>query len=233
MPYHTTGHPILNDPLYSHPVWQSQRRRVDREKDEDEGLKMEAHTEGEEVERKERSWRKPKLEMEIIVNKIIQSKFPASSSNGCGVASSDSVENSTPGEEDGRRRERASVIQNNPCTSTSTNSDGEETKTLHISTPGLLTADKSSCDPDCTECRIVPANPLPSDLIMYLHALSYKVFNIIININYNHPLMLAFMVACSISSYRGMDGLSRHPSQPGLSQTRCSNRRNSHITIGC
>ena len=33
----------------------------------------------------------------------------------------------------------------------------------------------SSCDPDCTECRTVHPDPTPSELMMYLHALSYKV----------------------------------------------------------
>ena len=32
-----------------------------------------------------------------------------------------------------------------------------------------------SCDPDCTECKTVHADPTPSELMMYLHALSYKV----------------------------------------------------------
>lgn len=30
-------------------------------------------------------------------------------------------------------------------------------------------------DPDCTECRTVHPDPTPSELMMYLHALSYKV----------------------------------------------------------
>ena len=34
----------------------------------------------------------------------------------------------------------------------------------------------SSCDPDCTECRTVHPDPTPSELMMYLHALSYKVW---------------------------------------------------------
>jgi hypothetical protein len=33
----------------------------------------------------------------------------------------------------------------------------------------------SSYDPDCTECRTIHPNPTPSELMMYLHALSYKV----------------------------------------------------------
>ena len=33
----------------------------------------------------------------------------------------------------------------------------------------------SSYDPDCTECRTVHLDPTPSELMMYLHALSYKV----------------------------------------------------------
>ena len=30
-------------------------------------------------------------------------------------------------------------------------------------------------DPDCTECGLVRADPTPQELVMYLHALSYKV----------------------------------------------------------
>ena len=33
----------------------------------------------------------------------------------------------------------------------------------------------SSFDPDCTECKTVHPDPTPSELMMYLHALSYKV----------------------------------------------------------
>ena len=33
----------------------------------------------------------------------------------------------------------------------------------------------SSYDPDCTECKTVHPDPTPSELMMYLHALSYKV----------------------------------------------------------
>lgn len=33
----------------------------------------------------------------------------------------------------------------------------------------------SSFDPDCTECRTVHPDPTPNELMMYLHALSYKV----------------------------------------------------------
>ena len=32
-----------------------------------------------------------------------------------------------------------------------------------------------SYDPDCTECKTVHPDPTPSELMMYLHALSYKV----------------------------------------------------------
>ena len=35
--------------------------------------------------------------------------------------------------------------------------------------------ESSSYDPDCTECRTVHPDPTPSELMMYLHALSYKV----------------------------------------------------------
>ena len=30
--------------------------------------------------------------------------------------------------------------------------------------------------PDCTECRTVHPDPTPSELMMYLHVLSYKVW---------------------------------------------------------
>ena len=36
-----------------------------------------------------------------------------------------------------------------------------------------------SYDPDCTECRTIHADPTPSELMMYLHALSYKVCHVI------------------------------------------------------
>lgn len=32
-------------------------------------------------------------------------------------------------------------------------------------------------DPDCTECQMSRPDPTPSDLVMFLHALSYKVLN--------------------------------------------------------
>lgn len=35
----------------------------------------------------------------------------------------------------------------------------------------------SSYDPDCTECKTVHPDPTPSELMMYLHALSYKVLH--------------------------------------------------------
>ena len=33
----------------------------------------------------------------------------------------------------------------------------------------------TSFDPDCTECRLCRPDPSPEDLVMYLHAISYKV----------------------------------------------------------
>ena len=40
---------------------------------------------------------------------------------------------------------------------------------------GSKEKESSSYDPDCTECRTVHPDPTPSQLMMYLHALSYKV----------------------------------------------------------
>ena len=36
-------------------------------------------------------------------------------------------------------------------------------------------AQHAEVDPDCTECRMVRADPTPRELFMFLHALSYKV----------------------------------------------------------
>ena len=33
----------------------------------------------------------------------------------------------------------------------------------------------TSFDPDCTECHLCRPDPSPRDLVMYLHAISYKV----------------------------------------------------------
>ena len=38
-------------------------------------------------------------------------------------------------------------------------------------------SDVTSYDPDCTECRTVHPDATPSELMMYLHALSYKVYS--------------------------------------------------------
>lgn len=188
----------MNDPLYNHPVWQNQTRRGEVE-EKDEGLK-EANREGKEVEGEESNCqRTPKLEMEKIVNRIIQSKFVASSSRGLEVASSDSAKNSTPEGTDGGMR-KTSVIQDKDICASASSNDGEEVKTLHSSSPSAHEiSDKPACnpDPDCTECRIIRDDPLPTDLVMYLHASSYKVYNFV------HLFMFSLATMCFILQGNG------------------------------
>ena len=45
----------------------------------------------------------------------------------------------------------------------------------------MCDSNESTTDPDCTECRTVHPDPTPPELMMFLHALSYKVRYIRIN----------------------------------------------------
>ena len=45
-----------------------------------------------------------------------------------------------------------------------------------VSSAEAATDDSITYDPDCTECRTVYPDPTPSELMMFLHALSYKVY---------------------------------------------------------
>ena len=64
---------------------------------------------------------------------------------------------------------------------TSPPKDGLRLDSTHPGTAGTGGVQGAPCveggaEPDCTECRITRADPTPRDLIMFLHALSYKVW---------------------------------------------------------
>ena len=56
--------------------------------------------------------------------------------------------------------------------------EGEEVKLLGVSEGAV--EDEVVRDPDCMECRLVHPDPTPDQLLMYLHALCYKVSPVII-----------------------------------------------------
>lgn len=56
-----------------------------------------------------------------------------------------------------------------------------------------------SCDPDCTECRTVHPDPTPLELMMFLHALSYKVCPL--NNSNIRAFSLAHLYTCGAERY--------------------------------
>lgn len=173
----------MNDPLYNHPVWQNQTIREEEEEEEERGTRRE----GEEEERYSQRTIKPE-DMENIVSKIIKSKFAVSASCGPEGGSSDSAATSVVEEKGGRRGEEVgevgdeegaereekvvdtSMIQEkDACMSVMSNDVN-----VCTSSPSLIGL-PTVLDPDCTECRSPCDDPLPTDLVMYLHAITYKV----------------------------------------------------------
>ena len=173
---HYTGHPIMNDPLYNHPVWQNLRGKGAVAELEKGIAKDETRGNGEGGERGTET--ASEIAMEHIVKQIIQSKF-TSSSCASGPTSSGSVKNSSPPESGGEEGEASVGQGQGACTSIPPDSEKEGTKPCTATPQTPVGHSVPARDPDCTECRQLRDDPLPTDLVMYLHALSYKVVDLV------------------------------------------------------
>ena len=67
----------------------------------------------------------------------------------------------------------ANGVQTAHCVSEDTCSN--TVRTHSHSNSDVEKGQRGNVDPDCTECQLVRADPTPSQLVMYLHALSYEV----------------------------------------------------------
>jgi len=156
----------VNDPLYNHPVWQNA------------GAASHAHCttrdkmEGEEFQ--EAQSESCSRQMEAIVGEIIRSKFEPVCSH------QDLVSPAGEGKKEGKVADEHSIPTCGKDLQTSV-----EEKKASIDIPeeveenevgvSFPTDVRSQVDPNCTECKLSRDDPLPAELIMYLHALSYKV----------------------------------------------------------
>ena len=164
----------MNDPLYNHPVWRGktgggsatseevkvageQRLQPLEDPDSKEGLSKEKGSET--------------SQMESIVNEIIRSKFEASDLQ---------VETQTRGKQ--QNLEEVSTSRGDVAIRELASTKQENLKEVCSEETGeaasvSLLEEATHIDPDCTECGTARSDPLPSELVMYLHALSYKVCN--------------------------------------------------------
>ena len=143
----------MNDPLYNHPVWRQNSRAA---KQEGEGFqKVQPGSNYE--------------QMEDIVGEIIRSKFePASSHQALELSAEGSKDSSSSGDS------KAAKEQNLLCEE-DLQSGVEEVTSSDVCKSDNSAAAGSQIDPNCTECKLARDDPLPANLVMYLHALSYKV----------------------------------------------------------
>ena len=165
------GHPIVNDPLYNHPVWQ--QRHKERSTEACESKSGAEHSEEEAL--KETGSRK----MEAIVSEIIRSKFEAANRlQATEISERKSEGNQLDIRGGGEGGEVADESESLRAPGDIASDDGEENKEPSESSASVLpglTLDENEVDPDCSECMRAREDPLPSELVMYLHALSYKV----------------------------------------------------------
>ncbi|XP_007938699.2 RNA pseudouridylate synthase domain-containing protein 2 [Orycteropus afer afer] len=145
------GHPILNDPIYNSDAWGSSRGRG-------------GHI--------------PKTDEELLRDLVAehQTKQRLDVLELCeGDLSSGLIDSSVPTSELGKDslEELATAAQKMDRALEVTPQDLD---TLALATGNTAEADvvNQETDPLCAECRLVRQDPLPQDLVMFLHALRYK-----------------------------------------------------------
>ena len=80
-----------------------------------------------------------------------------------------------PMEEDCEAREQECSVSNKEAGEQIQEKFVDKVDSKEAAEVGSKEKESSFYDPDCTECRTVHPDPTPSQLMMYLHALSYKV----------------------------------------------------------
>lgn len=163
----------MNDPLYNHPAWQE----VNRNKS--------AHLACDDVQDSSGS-----VDMERVVSAIVKSRFAHEEEageheghGGDGGKRSGGGEDIEETEEGQGGKEEQAVgkrEQEKEEADGKIEEDYPDPDTLSPPSSKTVTSSQSSSsdalyDPDCTECQLSRSPPSPEELVMYLHALSYKV----------------------------------------------------------
>ena len=160
----------MNDPLYNHPAWRLQEKEKLAQGTEDEG-------ESEEVGNVEAEISTGRSSMEAVMSEIIKSKFDSTNHllQGTGISEDISLGSNLGNLGKGKRSDTSSVREGEERLGTF---DAEDSRKLNeaVTVSPELTSERIELDPDCTECKTPHRDPLPSELVMYLHALSYKVW---------------------------------------------------------
>ncbi|XP_006831964.1 PREDICTED: RNA pseudouridylate synthase domain-containing protein 2 [Chrysochloris asiatica] len=145
------GHPILNDPIYNSLAWGSSRGRGGHIPKTDEELLRDLVAE-----------HQAKQSLEVL--ELCEGNLPSALTESMAPAlerDKDSLEELTTA-----AQKRNSGLEAAP--------QDLDTLTLAPGNAAEVGVVNQETDPLCAECRLVRQDPLPQDLVMFLHALRYK-----------------------------------------------------------
>ena len=184
------GHPIVNDPIYNHPAWRQppdslgtgNQTNIERIISEivrtnysSEAPERATQTEMSSAEDTVESHSVQKCKVSVTDLEISRDgQITRFSHNQQGSASGASLNSARDAE--GSTNESVAVDDggDNEATEEQTDTEASVAPTSTCAAVGGTQTD-SSVDADCSECHMFRPDPSPSDLLMYLHALSYKV----------------------------------------------------------
>uniref|UniRef100_A0A0P6JFL2 Pseudouridylate synthase RPUSD2 n=1 Tax=Heterocephalus glaber TaxID=10181 RepID=A0A0P6JFL2_HETGA len=145
------GHPIINDPIYNSLAWGPSRGRGGHIPKTDEELLRDLVTEHQ---------TKQSLDVLDLCESDLSPRFPDSTAASSELAKGNLEELITAAQKmDG-------VVEAPP--------QDLDTMILVPEEAAETDVTNQETDPLCTECRLVRQDPLPQDLVMFLHALRYK-----------------------------------------------------------
>ncbi len=181
------GHPIVNDPIYNHPAWRqtpdslgtgnqtnieriiSEIIRTNYSSDAPErATQTEMSSAEDTVESASHSIQKYTVSVtDLEISR--DGQIARLTHNEQGTATGESLSSARDAEDSTKESVAIDGGRDNAATKEHTDTEAV------MATTSMCAAVDISVDADCSECHMFRPDPSPSDLIMYLHALSYKV----------------------------------------------------------
>ena len=181
------GHPIVNDPIYNHPAWRqtpdslgtgnqtnieriiSEIVRTNYSSDAPErATQTEMSSAEDTVESASHSIQKYTVSVtDLEISR--DGQIARLTHNEQGTATGESLSSARDAEDSTKESVAIDGGRDNAATKEHTDTEAV------MATTSMCAAVDISVDADCSECHMFRPDPSPSDLIMYLHALSYKV----------------------------------------------------------
>ncbi len=183
------GHPIVNDPIYNHPAWRQPPdslgtgttnieriiSEIVRTNYSSEAPERATQTEISSAEDTVESHSVQKCKVSVTDLEISHDgQITRFSHNQQGSASGASLNSARDAEGSPNKSVAVDGGRDNEATEEQTDTEASVAPTSTCAAVGSTQTDSSE-DADCSECHMFRPDPSPSDLLMYLHALSYKV----------------------------------------------------------